>query len=156
MMAVFREEAPKFSCMERLLPYVLLGSRPRSQESSNCFNFARQRVCGRRYRIQPCAVVPQNFSPLRVIQWQSQKLMHGVGERAIGMRVIRRHYKIFRAHFLHHIHRRFFIGIERDIALPLEVPAGRHAQLHLTAGAVFLPLVIQTPQPPVDPPCGAF
>ena len=125
-------------------------SRPRSQQTP------RLRPDRRRSRIQPCAVVPQNFSALFVIQRQAKELMHGIRECAIGMRVVGGHHKIIRAQFFHHIDCGFFIGIQRDVTLPLEVFAGRHAQLKLTAGAVFLPLVIQTPQPPVDPPCGAF
>src|SRR4030095_6839510 len=52
--------------------------------------------------------------------------------------------------------RRLLVHIERDVALTLEVFAGWHRQLMLAAGAELLPLVIEPPQPPVEPASSPF
>ena len=78
-------------------------------------------------------------------------MLDRLGKCAVAVRIVTRHDKVFRAHFFNDVDSRFFVGIERDVTLALEVLARRHRQLMLAAGPELLPLVVKPPQPPVDP-----
>src|SRR4051812_6711851 len=72
------------------------------------------------------------------------------------MRIVTRYDEILRTHFVDRLDSGLLVDVERDIALPLEVLARRHAQFVFAAGTIFLPLIIEAPQPPVQPSRGAF
>src|SRR5262245_4070121 len=106
--------------------------------------------------VEARAVVPQYFSPLVVVQLQAEELLDRLGERAVGVRIVARHHEVLGAHLLDDVHRRLLVHVERDVALALEVLARRHLQLVLAAGPELLPLVVEPPQPPVQPPGRPF
>src|SRR5580692_7034422 len=118
--------------------------------------FLRQRH-GRGFdRVEPGAIVPQDLAPGLAAQWQAEELLDRLREGAVGVRIVRRHHEIFGADLVDDIYRRLLVDIERDVALALEVLARQHRQLTLAAGSEFLPLIVEPPQPPVEPPRRSF
>src|SRR6516165_12263840 len=72
------------------------------------------------------------------------------------MRVIGRHDEIARPELLDDVDRGLLVSVERQIALPFEILARRQRQLALAARAKLLPLVVEPPEPPIEPAGGAF
>src|SRR5258705_3989428 len=116
------------------------------------------RQCGRRRFdvVEARAVVPEDLAADLIAERQAEKLLHRLGKRAVGMRIVGRDHEKVGAHFIDDVDRRLLVDIERDVALALEVLAGQHRQLMLAARAELLPLVIEPPEPPVEPSGGAF
>src|SRR2546428_1795444 len=106
--------------------------------------------------VEARAVVPEDLAAHIVAEWQPEELLHRLGKRAVGVRIVGRANEVLGAHFVADVDRRLLVHVERDVALALEVFARRHRQLVLAAGAELLPLVVEPPQPPVEPAGGAF
>src|SRR6266508_2274953 len=113
---------------------------------------------GRRsvYVVEARAIVPEDLAADLTAERQSEKLLHRLGKRAVGMRIVGRDHEEVGSHPVDDVDRRLLVHIERDVALALEVFAGQHRQLMLAAGAELLPLVIDPPQPPVEPSGGTL
>src|SRR5215471_10151024 len=117
---------------------------------------ARQRRGQLRNAVEPGAVVPQDLAPGRVIERQGEKFFHGLGKGPVRMRVIGRYDEIVRPELLDDIDRGLLVGVERQIALPFEIFARWQRQLMLAARAELFPLVVEPPEPPVEPAGSAF
>src|SRR5215467_5594847 len=72
------------------------------------------------------------------------------------MRVVGRHDEIVRPELLDDIDRGLLVGVERQIALPFEIFARWQRQLMLAARAELFPLIVEPPEPPVEPAGSAF
>ena len=82
--------------------------------------------------------------------------MHRFWEGAVGMRVVGRHDKVFGPDLVDDIDSRFLADVERDIALAPEVFARQHRDLALAARSELLPLIVEPPEPPIEPPRRPF
>src|SRR5690606_9257885 len=107
-------------------------------------------------RVKPSAVVPEDLAPLLIAERQTQELLDRLGESAVRVRVVAGDDEILRAELVDRVYRRLFVDVQRDVALTLEIFARRHRQLHLAARTELLPVVVQAPQPPVQPSGRAF
>src|SRR5438093_1547525 len=106
--------------------------------------------------VETRAVVPEDLAADLIAERQSEKLLHRLGKRAVGMRIVGRDHEEVGAHLVDDVDRRLLVHVERDVALAIAQFAGKHRQLMLAARAELLPLVIEPPQPPVEPSGGAF
>src|SRR5262245_54495945 len=101
--------------------------------------------------VEPRAIVPEDLPAHLDAERQPEELVHRLGKRAVGVRIVRRHHEVVGAHLVDDVDRRPLVDVERDVALALPVLARRHRELTLAARAELLPLVVQPPQPPVEP-----
>src|SRR5262249_25486195 len=120
------------------------------------FHLAAQRPRRRWDAVEPGAIVPQDLAVLFAGELEPEELLDRLWESAVGMRVVARHDEIVRADLVYGLDRGFLVDIESDVALPLEIFARRHRQLPLAARAEFLPLVVEPPQPPMQPTSRSF
>src|SRR6266850_3888816 len=100
--------------------------------------------------VEARTVFPEDLAARLVTQRQPQKLLHRLGERAVGVRIVGRDDEVVGAHLVDDVDRRRLVHVERDVALTLEVLARRHRELVLAAGAELVPLIVEAPQPPVE------
>src|SRR5437879_9503150 len=101
--------------------------------------------------VEPRAIGPQNLAAHLVTERQPEELLHRLGKRAVGVRVVGRDDEIVGAHLVDDVDRRLLVDVERDVALTLEILARQELELMLAARAELLPLVVEPPEPPVKP-----
>src|SRR5436190_3095479 len=116
----------------------------------------RQPGGGRGDVVEARAVLPQDLAADLRTERQAEEFVHRVGKRAVGMRIVGRDDEVVGAHLVHDVDRRLLVHVERDVALTLEVFARQHRELVLAARAELLPLVVEPPEPPVEPAGGAL
>src|SRR5439155_819297 len=134
-------------------------SWPRASRSTRCTSRRRApRLRDSHFgdAVEPRAVVPEDLAAHLVAERQTEELLHRLRKRAVGVRIVGRDHEVVGAHLLDDVDRRLLVHVERDVALALEVLARQHRELVLAAGAELLPLVVEAPQPPVEPAGGAF
>src|SRR6185295_19908513 len=74
--------------------------------------------------VEACAIVPEDLAANVMAERQSEKLLHRLGKRAVGMRIVGRDHEEVGAHLVDDVDRRLLVHIEGDVALALEVFAG--------------------------------
>src|SRR5215470_20067848 len=92
--------------------------------------------------VEARAIVPEDLATDLGAERQTEELLHCLGKRAVGVRIVGRDHEVVRAHLVDDVDRRLLVHIERDVALPPEVLARRHRELMLAARTELLPLVV--------------
>src|SRR5881409_57219 len=101
--------------------------------------------------VEPRAIAPEDLAAYLVAERQPEELLHCLRERAVRVRVVGRDDEIVGAHLVDDVDRRLLVDVERDVALTLEILARQHRKLMLAPRPELLPLVVEPPEPPVEP-----